>query len=292
MRLTAFTVVAFAHVLFAQQEPARARSSYDEGRMAMRERRTDDAVRAFERAVALDSTKSEYHVWLGHAYTRQLMAASFIRKGIIGRRIGPQYDRAVALDSGSIEAAEARLDFYLNAPGIAGGGMDKAQAEAVRIEHLSAYYGAFARATIAQKSKNWVTAETEYRSLIRAYPDSTRPVNALASLLQTQERFAEAFDVIDRRLARVPDDTFVVYQLGRTAALSGQNLSRGAAALERFLALLGVNDPASRAPAHYRLGMIREKQGDVQAARAQYDSAVALSPRYDDAIAARKRLRP
>jgi hypothetical protein len=36
--------------------------------------------------------------------------------------------------------------------------------------------------------------------------------------------------------------------------------------------------------------MIREKQGDVATARAQYDSAIVLNPRYDEAIAARKRL--
>jgi hypothetical protein len=36
--------------------------------------------------------------------------------------------------------------------------------------------------------------------------------------------------------------------------------------------------------------MIREKQGDGGGARAAYDSALALYPRYADALAARKRL--
>jgi predicted Zn-dependent protease len=126
--------------------------------------------------------------------------------------------------------------------------------------------------------------------LIRTHPDSSRPVNALVTLLQSRERYADAFEAIDARLARFPEDTVVVYQLGRTAAISGKELTRGEAALRKFLALVGVKDPQSRASAHYRLGMIREKLGDVASAKAEYDSAIALVPGYSDAVAARKRL--
>jgi tetratricopeptide (TPR) repeat protein len=279
-----------ASALPAQQDTSRARALFEQGRAAMQARRFDDAATSFERAVELSPNRSEYHLWLGHAYTRQLAAANFIRKGLIGRRIGPQYDKAVELDSSSLAAAEARVDFYLEAPGVAGGGVDKAKAEAARLTRLSAYHGGFAQAKIHEKSKAWDQAEAEYRDLIRAFPDSSRPVVTLATLLQTRERFADAFEVIDARLARFPNDTVVIYQLGRAAAISGKELTRGEAALRKFLSLLGVSDPQSRASAHYRLGMIREKQGDIATARTEYDSAIALNPRYDEAIAARKKL--
>ena len=274
----------------AQQDTVRARTSFEQGRAAFSARRFDDAAASFERAIELNPSRSDYHLWLGHAYTRQLATANFIRKGIIGRRIGPQYDKAVELDSSSVAAAEARVDFYLEAPGMVGGGVDKAKAEAARLTRLSAYAGGFARAKIAEKEKTLDQLEGEYRGLMRSFPDSTRPVVALATLLQNHERFAEAFEVIDARLVRFPNDTVVIYHLGRTAALSGKELTRGEAALRKFLALLGVSDPQSRAGAYYRLGMIREKQGDVASARVQYDSAIVLNPRYDEAIAARKRL--
>jgi tetratricopeptide (TPR) repeat protein len=282
--------IALASALTAEQDTARARSSYEQGRSAMQARRFDDAAKAFERAIQLDPTKSDYHLWLGHAYTRQLATANFIRKGVIGRRIGPHYDKAVELDSNSVAAAEARVEFYLEAPSMVGGGADKAKAEAARLLRLSPYHGGFAQARIAEKAKAWDQAESEYRTLIRANPDSSRPVTALVSLLQSRERFAEAFEVIDARLARFANDTLAIYNLGRTAAISGKELSRGEAALRKFLSMLGVSDPQSRASAHYRLGMIREKLGDLPAARAEYDSAIALNPRYEDALAARKRL--
>jgi len=279
-----------ASALPAQQDTSRARALFEQGRAAMQARRFDDAAASFERAIEFSPNRSEYHLWLGHAYTRQLAAANFIRKGVIGRRIGPQYDKAVELDSSNVAAAEARVDFYLEAPGMVGGGVDKARAEAARLTKLSAYHGGFAQAKIHEKSKSWDQAEAEYRNLIRAFPDSSRPVVTLATLLQNQERFPEAFQVIDARLARFPSDTVAIYQLGRAAAISGKELTRGEAALRKFLSLLGVNDPQSRANAHYRLGMIREKQGDIATARTQYDSAIALNPRYEDAIAARKKL--
>ena len=279
-----------AWTLPAQQDTVQARAAYEQGRAAMRDRKFDDAVKAFERAVELNPRSSEYHVWLGHGYTRQLATANFMRKGIIGRRIGGEYNKAVELDPNSIPAAEARLEFFLEAPGIAGGGEDKARAEAGRIHGLSPYYGGFAQAKIAEKGKDWGKAESEYRSLVRAYPDSSRPVVALATLLQNQERYKDAFAVIDERLARSPNDTIALYQLGRVAALSGEELTRGEEALRKFLALLGTVEPLSRANAHYRLGMIREKQHDPAGARVQYDSALVLYPRYTDALAAKKRL--
>jgi hypothetical protein len=39
---------------------------------------------------------------------------------------------------------------------------------------------------------------------MRSFPDSTRPVAVLATLLQSRERYPEAFDLIDARLARFP----------------------------------------------------------------------------------------
>jgi len=290
MRTALIVAVSLASTASAQQDSARARLLYEQGRSAMQQRKFDDAANSFEHAVSLNSMKSEYHLWLGHAYTRQLASANFIRKGIIGRRIGPQYDKAVELDSSSIDAAEARVEFYLGAPAMVGGGVDKAKAEAVRLRRINPYHGAFADAKIAESAKSWDAAESEYRALIRSYPDSGRPVIALVTLLQNTQRFSEAFEAIDARLSGFPEDTIVLYHLGRAAAISGKELTRGEAALRKFLALLGVRDPQSRANAHYRLGMIREKQGDVVTARAEYDSAVALNPRYDEAIAARKRL--
>jgi hypothetical protein len=95
---------------------------------------------------------------------------------------------AVKLDPTSIDDAEARLDFFLDAPGIVGGGIDKARAEAARLATLDAYRGGMATARIAEREKHWPEAERLYRSLMAEYPDRTAAVDALVTILQNAKR--------------------------------------------------------------------------------------------------------
>src|SRR5262245_51068025 len=273
----------------AKQSSDEAKAAFDRGKAAHNAGKTDEAVTAFERAVALDPNSSLYYMWLGHAYTRQLSTAGFLRKAFIARRSGEAYNMAVKLDPSSLDAAEARLDFFLGAPGIVGGGVDKARAEAARLATLDAYRGGIASARIAEHEKQLPEAERLYRSLMAEYPDRSAAVDALMTILLNAQRFDEAFKIVDDRLARRPDETASLYNLGRVASVSGQQLARGEAVLRRFLTLTTA-DPARQSNAHYRLGMIKEKTGDAQAAAAEYQAAIDLYPRHAAAAAALKQL--
>jgi tetratricopeptide (TPR) repeat protein len=272
-----------------KESSAEAKAAFDRGKAAHNAGKTDEAVSAFERAVALEPHSSLYHMWLGHAYTRQLSSAGFLRKPFIARRSGEAYNMAVKLDPTSIDAGEARLEFFLGAPGIVGGGIDKARAEAARLATLDAYRGAMATAKIAEHEKQLPEAERLYRSLMAEYPDRTAAVDGLVTLLQNAQRFDEAFKIVDDRLARLPDETASLYNLGRLSSTSGQHLARGDAAMRRFLALTPA-DPVRQSNAHYRLGMIKEKMGDNRAAVAEYQAALDLYPRHAPAAAALKKI--
>ena len=274
-----------------KESSGEAKAAFDRGKAAHNAGKTDEAVSAFERAVALDPASSLYHMWLGHAYTRQLSSAGFLRKPFIARRCGEAYNSAVKLDPASIDAAEARLDFFLGAPGIVGGGIDKARSEAARIATLDAYRGAMAEARIAEHEKEWPKAERVYRSLMAEYPDRTAAVDALLTILQNGKRFDEAFKIVDDRLARLPDESSSLYNLGRLSAASGQHLARGETALRRFLAMTS-GEPARQSNAHYRLGMIKEKMADAPAAATEYRAALDLYPRHEAAATALKRIQP
>jgi len=273
----------------AKESSSEARTAFECGRAAHNAGKTDEAASCFERAVALDPTSSLYQMWLGHAYSRQLSTAGFLRKPFIARRCGEAYNMAVKLDPTSIDAAEARLDFFLGAPGIVGGGIDKARAEAARLATLDAYRGGMATARIAEHEKQWPEAERLYRSLMADYPDRTAAVDALVTILQNAQRFDQAFTIVDDRLARHPDETASLYNLGRLAAVTGQHLARGEVAMRRFLALTTA-DPVRQSNAHYRLGMIKERMGDSQAAATEYRAAIDLYPRHEAAAAALKKI--
>lgn len=268
---------------------AEAKAAFDRGKAAHNAGKTDEAVSAFERAVAFDPTSSLYQMWLGHAYSRQLSSAGFLRKPFIARRSGEAYNMAVKLDPTSIDAAEARLDFFLGAPSIVGGGIDKARAEAARLATLDGYRGTMAEAKIAEHVKEWQKAEQLYRSLMANYPDRTAAVDTLVTMLQNAKRFDEAFKIVDDRLARIPNESSSLYNLGRLSAVSGQHLVRGEAALRRFLTLTPA-DPVRQSNAHYRLGLIKERMGDAPAAVTEYRAAIDLYPRHAPAAEALKKI--
>jgi TolA-binding protein len=146
-----------------------------------------------------------------------------------------------------------------------------------------------ATAKIAEHEKQLPEAERLYRSLMAEYPDRTAAVDGLVTLLQNAQRFDEAFKIVDDRLARLPDETASLYNLGRLSSTSGQHLARGDAAMRRFLALTPA-DPVRQSNAHYRLGMIKEKMGDNRAAAAEYQAALDLYPRHAPAAAALKKI--
>src|ERR1043165_4188052 len=95
-------------LLAAQRDTAKAREAYLTGRQAMRDKKTSEAIAAFNRAVELNDKSSEYYMWLGHAHTRDIAKANFMRQPIVARRIKSSYDKAVELDSTSVPAGEAR----------------------------------------------------------------------------------------------------------------------------------------------------------------------------------------
>jgi tetratricopeptide (TPR) repeat protein len=112
---------------------------------------------------------------------------------------------------------------------------------------------------------------------------------ALAALYQSQSRWEDALRIIDERLKTNPNDYGMLYQLGRAASLSGQRLEAGEEALRKYLA----RDNARKAfdgGVHFRLAVIREKRGDAQDARREYELALSLDPRNAAAKRALERL--
>ena len=134
------------------------------------------------------------------------------------------------------------------------------------------------------REKKNAEAEKEFLAAQQVAPDSSGPGYSLGLHYQNIERWADAFAVYDRMEKRFPSEWAVRFHIGRTAALSGQQLDRG----ERELKALLATPPADMtkptvAGAHHRLGMIYEKQGKKDLARAEYQQAVAINPQNEAA---------
>ena len=119
-----------------REEPNNHRALWNRGLVAMEDEQLDEAVGWFDRAIAIDDTRAEYHLWRGYAYAQKLRRSVWPKKPFIARRLRKSLERAVQLDPASIEAREALMRFYEQAPGFLGGGEVRAREQAAAIRRL------------------------------------------------------------------------------------------------------------------------------------------------------------
>jgi tetratricopeptide (TPR) repeat protein len=114
---------------------------------------------------------------------------------------------------------------------------------------------------------------------------------AYAQLYTEARQYEKAFTEWDEALKAAPDDYNALYQVGKLAATTGQNLDRGLAALRRCVELEPGKDQPTHAAAQWRIGNILEKKNDVAGARAAYEAALKLDPKFTNAADALKKLK-
>lgn len=240
----------------ARSDPKNAGVHHYLGRLASRARDFDAAVKHHEKAVALAPDNSQYHLELGGAYGSKAATASLLGKPSLAGKARTAMEKAVQLDPRNVDARLGLMQFYMQAPGIMGGGMDKAHAQADEILRLDPARGRHAKATLYSREKN--------------YP--------------------AAFALWEEVLAEQPDDYSARYQFGRLAAESGQRLDEGLAHLRRCIEQTPPANAPGHAPAHWRIGNILEKQNDKAAAKAAYEASLAVDPKFAQAIESLKKL--
>ena len=287
----ALAVLAFVPPALLAQNAA---DYIKQGRAALDANKADDAVDWFEKAVKLDDKNAEYHLWLARGLGTVAQHANVFRQPFLAKRVKSEFERTVQLDPQSIGGHEGLLSFYVQAPGIMGGSIDKARAESELIAKISPLRGHFARATIADHEKDHAGAEREYRAAVAEFPDSLGATTTLSNALINWKRGDEAFAPLDAFLARHPGDLFATWGLGRVAAITGKQLDRGEQAIRTVLAAAEAGTTPNLPPpanAHFRLGDIAAKRGSTDAARAEYEKALALNPKLEAARTALKALR-
>ena len=246
---------AFEQVIAA--EPTNANAAYHLGELAVMRGAPEEAVKWLESAPALVPKSARYFHELGDAYGLSAEKAGLFSKLGLARKCETAYAQAVALDPEDVEARYALFTYYRQAPAIAGGGLEKARAQALEIRKR----------------------------------DEVRGTLALAELSVAEHKFDEAFATLDDLRRRHPESLAASYQFGRAAAMCGQRLDQGAAALRQYLTATPDENQPPLWAAHWRLGQILEKMGDKPGARVEYAAALKLNPTQPQLLEAAQRLK-
>lgn len=238
------------------------------------------AVPMLEKCVAAEPGNSKFHQWLGRALGLQAAQAGLVSGALSVRRVKAKLEKAIELDPMNLEARQDLAVMYRAAPGFLGGSNAKAAEQVAFIRRHDP-------ALASQLDGDFLFADKNYDGALKAYEESARlhprPMIQVRISLAHQNRkdWTEAFAALDRALALDANFPFALYQVGRAAALSGQQLDRGEKCLRAYLALPlreELENP-SLAAAHFRLGNILEKKGDRAAARTEYETALTIDPK-------------
>lgn len=270
-----------ARAIFQPLASRDAVASYYMGRIAVNDDDLDKAVNYFEKAIELDGRNAEYYDWLGRAYGSKAQKASKLKQPFLAKKTRAAWERGLSIDPNNLDIMEDLVQYYLQAPGFLGGSKEKVREMINEVKKRNAYRGTVLAANICSSQKDSPCVEREIKAVIAGYPDSSWSYSSLAALYANARQYDKAFDVIDQRLKQRPNDAMAQYALGRTAAISGQQLERGEQALRNYIARPPEN--GTIAGAHVRLGMILARKGNREGARREYLTALQINPTSADA---------
>jgi tetratricopeptide (TPR) repeat protein len=241
----------------------------------------DQAIEHCQKAISYGPGISDHHLWLGRAYGMKAENAGPVSGFSLARKVRDEFERAVQLDPAAPRAASDLGQYYIEAPGIVGGGTDKALALINRIEPQFPAYSHRLRGILAEKKKDFATAEAEFKKAIEAGGSSPAWID-LAGFYQRRNRPDQAVAAIQSGLANSPNGPVLV-----DAASILTSIHRSPELAERllrtYLTSPGRTDEVPAFKAYLQLGDLLASHGDKSNARAQYAAAHALAASWPPA---------
>lgn len=239
----------------------------------------DSAISECEAAVAEASSNSDNYLWLGRAYGLKASRANPVAAFRLARKVAAAFEQAAALNPTNASALSDLGEFYIAAPSLVGGGLDKAEKLSDRMMPISATKAHRILALIAEKRGDTAAAEAEFRKAVEAQPSPDSFID-LAAFYQRQKRNDQCVTAIQAALrldhakdAALVDAASILTDANRSPQLAQQLLTT-------YLASSAKSESAPAPKVHVQLGDMLLKSGDKAAARREFMAALALASSY------------
>jgi tetratricopeptide (TPR) repeat protein len=189
----------------------------------------------FQKAVELRPGESDYHLWLGRAFGRRAETSSFLTAPGYASKARDSFERAVQLDPKNMEAVSDLFEYYLDAPGFLGGGLDRAAKLAAHMAEVNPAEGHWAQARLAEKRKQDRTAEEHLRRAIDLAPRQAGRLLDLAKLLAKTGRYQESDEAFRRAESIAPGSPRILFARASVYIQTGRNLGLAKQLLRQYL---------------------------------------------------------
>jgi tetratricopeptide (TPR) repeat protein len=214
------------------------------GRNYYMQREFKKATEALEKAMAAEPGNSGYALWLGRAFGRRAETSSPFTAPGYASKTRQYFEKAVQLDPRNLDALTDLFEYYLEAPGFLGGGLDKAAATASRIAQVDAAEGHTAQAKLAEKKKEYGAAEQFFRRAVESAPHQAGRLVDLARFLIRRGRDREAEQTFAKADAIAPNNPKLLYERAEAYIRNGRNPELARELLQRYLnSTLTADDP-------------------------------------------------
>jgi tetratricopeptide (TPR) repeat protein len=242
----------------------------------------DRAEQHCRKATALDPDNSRFHLWLGRVYGERADRVNFLSAAGLAGKVRGEFERAVQLDPKDLDACLDLAEFYLSAPGIVGGGEQKARQQARAIGALNPAREHWVYARIAERKDDPATAEREYHQYIDLSNGDSEAWLNLALFLRRQKRMDEMEQAIVKLSQAPMTKPGVLVEAAQMLYGAGRYTSLAIEMVRRYL----TSGPVEAAPAfkaRYLLGTLLEKQGDRESAAREYRASLVLVHNFSSA---------
>jgi tetratricopeptide (TPR) repeat protein len=248
----------------------------------------DQAAGYCEKAVSLNGQDARYHLWLGRATGERASRASFLSAFSLARKTRQELEAAVKLDPRDVEALSDLGEFYLEAPGAVGGGIDKAGGIAGQLDSVESARAHQLRAAIAEKNKDLGGAEQEYKAALAAATHPAYQWMALASFYRRHQRWNDLDAALKSGEAAALRDKHAAVALFNGASILVRANRQPDEAIRLYQSYLASPDKTEEAPAfdvHVRIAKLLVQSGDQPGAQREKAAALALAHGYKPALA-------
>lgn len=167
----------------------------------LEERRHKEAVQLAERAVQAAPDEAGLQSLLGRALAARIGEVAFIQQGEIAMRMLSAFQRAESLDPRHVPALAGLASYYLTAPEVAGGSLDRAETYARKVAELAPCDGALLLARVAERRADWAAAARHYCAAAALQPRNAWLQSELGRVLAAAGDVAAARRAYETALA-------------------------------------------------------------------------------------------
>jgi len=241
-----------------------------------------------QQAVNLDEQNSNYHMWLGRVLGQEASHASFITALGIAKHSLSEMQTAAKLNPQNGPALSDLGDYYAQAPGMAGGGIDKAQAVASQLDKVDPARAAQLRGDIAVQQKDYATAESAYRQAATVAKEPADYWTVLANFYRSRQQWSNLDAAIQNCVAAAAKDKksgVGLYDGAGVLISAKRNPSLAAQMLENYLSNSSLSEQAPAFIAHIRLSRLKQQLGDAVGAKSELAIAAQMAKEFNPAQA-------